>query len=121
MLDAAKPVIGRAENGRVLGRDMASSRQGIERVTGPLAAQFAVAPAVDELVGLGEELDLANASAAQLDVVARRRGSGSALLFANAAGQLADRVDGPEIEAASPDEGSDMVEKALARSDIARA
>ena len=53
---------------------------------------------MDELVGLREEFDFANAPAAQLEMVARTRFGRPALLLADPVGQPAHFVDRAEIQ-----------------------
>ena len=69
---------------------------------------------------LGEEFDLANTAAPQLEVIVRLGRAGPALFVADAVGQTAHLVDRAEVEAAAPDEGADMVEERLACTDVAR-
>ena len=66
-----------------------------------------MAPAQDQLLGLGEEFDLADAAAAQLDVVARDRDLAMAAMGMDLALDGMDVLDGGEIQIAPPDEGLD--------------
>ena len=70
VLDPAQKAIGLDHLVGGLRVDMAGQRQGTQRRAGAAQPQRGVAAAEDELLGLGEELDLADAAAAQLDVVA---------------------------------------------------
>jgi hypothetical protein len=67
--------------------------------------QRRIAPAVDQLVALREELHLANAAARALQVEAGADGRDLAMLGTDAAGQAPDLGNGAEIEAFAPDEG----------------
>ena len=119
MLDAPEAVVTFAQIARIVRADSACGCQGIQRGARVLSPDGWIAPAVNELVCLRKKLDLANAAAAKLDVVA---GSGLArpgLLVADPMGQPAHFVDGTEIEAPPPHERPYVVEKGLARSNIA--
>ncbi len=70
---------------------------------------------------LGEKFDLANAAAAELEIEPRRGLARAALLVADAMGQPAHLVDRSEIEAAAPDEGTDVIEEGLPRRNVAGA
>src|SRR5208282_1063275 len=69
MLDAAQKIISRRELIARGGVDPAAGGERGKRRHGLAAAQFAMAAAGDELLRLRKKLDLANAAAAQLDVV----------------------------------------------------
>ena len=73
MLDAAQEDVGVGEGAMLALGDDAGGAQAVERAEGAALAQPAVAPAVDELQRLREELDLADAAGAELDVAARSR------------------------------------------------
>ncbi len=82
----------------------AGGGQGAQRRAGAANAQCRVPPAEDELLGLGEKFDLADAAAAELDVVA---GHGDRAVAAQRVDLALDRVnvlDRVEIEVAAPDE-----------------
>ena len=49
-------------------RDMAGGRQGLEGVQRTVGAELRMAPAQDQLLGLDEEFDLADAATAKLQV-----------------------------------------------------
>ena len=120
VLDHPQPVIGLAQHARVVGRDDPRRRQRIERGARAAHPQRGIAPAVDQLVRLGEEFDLADAPAPQLDVEPRPRFARTRVARADPRGQPADLADRPEIEAAAPHERADLAEEPLARGDIAR-
>ncbi len=73
----------------------------------PRSRSAGLAPAVDQLVGLGEELDLADPAAPALDVEPRPGARGPPWCGADARGQPADLLDRPEIEVAAPHERAD--------------
>ena len=111
MFDRPQPVIGLAQTPRIAGPDARGCRQRVERCPRSPRAQRVVAPAMDQLVRLREELDLADPPAPELEIVARFGTPRSALFVANAMGQSANFVDRTEIEAPPPDEGPNMIEK----------
>ena len=114
VLDRAQAVVGLAEALRILGGDDPLGRERVERGAGAAMAQRGQAAAVDQLVRLGEELDLANPAAAALDVEARAGLARAAIGLADARGQAADLLDRGEVEVAAPDERADRGEE-LAR------
>src|SRR3546814_9373057 len=77
-----------------------------------------VAAAPDELLRLGEELDLADAAAAELQVVARHRDAAAAAVRVDLALDRMDVADRLEIQAAAPDEGPEMGEESFAGVDV---
>ncbi len=99
---------------------MACRGQRIERGTGFAHPKRRVAPAMDQLVGLGEEFDLADAAAPLLEIEARPRYARPRILRPDPRTQAPDLVDSSEIQTASPDKGADGIEKRLAACDIAR-
>ena len=64
-----------------------------------------IAAAPDQLLRLGEELDLADAAAAELDVVAGDRDSAAAAMRVDLALDRVDVLDRREIEMPAPDKG----------------
>src|ERR1700694_5224192 len=78
MLDAAEEIISRFKIAPRVISDPAALGESGERRQGAAAAQLRVAAAGDELLGLNEEFDLADAAAAELDVVAGDRNLGVA-------------------------------------------
>src|SRR5690606_3239011 len=119
VLDRAQAVVGFAEHPRVFGIDDPFGGERVERRARAALAQRGQAAAVDQLVGLGEELDLADPAAAALDVEARPRIAPAAIGTADARGQPADLLDRGKIEAAAPDEGAQRAEERLARLAVA--
>src|SRR5690606_9254937 len=104
MLDHAQPVVGFAEQPRLVRGDHAVGGERVERVAGAAAAQRRTAAAVDQLLGLGEELDLADAAAAALEIEAGARLDRAAIGPADPPGEPADLLERGEVEAAAPDE-----------------
>src|SRR5690606_34093586 len=85
------------------------------------SAQRRIAAAVDELVDLDEELDLADAAAAALEVEAGAERLALRVMIADQPADRLDFTDRAEIEAASPDEGMDRIEEIAAERRIAGA
>src|SRR5580700_4293500 len=73
MLDAAQKVVSRGERIARLGIDPAAVGERLKRGDRLAAAQLTVAASGDQLLGLGEELDLADAAATELDVMTLHR------------------------------------------------
>src|SRR5205814_2600206 len=69
MLELAEKLVG---FGQLIGDpviDPPRLGEGSQRVDGALAAQIGIGSAIDQLMGLGEELDFPNPAATELDVV----------------------------------------------------
>ncbi len=90
--------------------------EGIERTSG---AKLRLAAASNELLRLGEELDLADASGAELDVVPGKRDAAETAKSVDLPLHGMDVGNGREIEVSPPDEGRDLVEELLAGLDVA--
>jgi hypothetical protein len=119
VLDGAERPVGGGEVVAGRGIDPAALREPGEGVDRPPAAERRVAAAGDKLLGLDEELDLADAAAAELDVVA---GDGDLGMAAEVVDLPLDRMDvgdGGVVEIFPPDIGDELGEEGLARSDIA--
>ena len=80
-----------------------------------------MAAAGDELLGLHEELDLADAAAAELDVVAFDRDLAMAAIGVDLPLHVVDVGDGGEVEILAPDEGRQFAQQLLAGGDVAGA
>ena len=80
-----------------------------------------IAAAGDQLLGLREELDLADAAAAELDVVALDRDLAVPAIGVDLPLHRVHVGDGGEVEIFAPDEGRQIVEQRLARRDVAGA
>ena len=115
VLELAVRDVGLSERGGSLVVDPSLvGQRGEGRQGGPLA-QVLVAAADDQLPGLGEELDLADAALAELEVMAGDSNRpGQALVGADAAAHVLGVLDGGEVEVAAPDEGAQALEEALA-------
>ena len=101
--------------------DPAVGRQLVERGERIAVAQLRIAPAGDQLLGLREKLDLADAAAAELDVVAFDRDLAMAAIGVDLPLHRVHVGDRGEVEIFAPDEGRQLVEDRLARRDIAGA
>ena len=84
-------------------------------------AQLRLAAAGDQLLRLHEELDLANAAAAELDVVAGDRDLAEAAEGVDLPLHGVDVGDGGEVEVLAPDERRQLVQERLAGRDVAGA
>jgi len=115
VLDGAEQPVGGGEVGGRFLRDAAAVGQGLERVERRRGAQSRVAAAVDELVDLGVEFDLADAPPPPLQVEAGAELLALRIMVADAAGDRLDLADRAEIEAAAPDERVDGVEEIAAQ------
>ena len=80
-----------------------------------------MAAAGDQLLGLHEELDLADAAAAELDVVAFDRDFAAAAIGLDLPLHRVDVGEGDEVEIFAPDEGRKLREQSLAGGDVAGA
>ena len=85
------------------------------------AAQLRMAAAGDELLGLHEELDLADAAAAELDVVALDRDVLVAAIGVDLPLHRLDVGDRGEVEILAPDERRQLAQDRLAGRDVAGA
>ena len=112
MLDPAQEAIGLDQLVAPPRRDMAGRRQRAQRRAGAAQAERGIAAAEDELLGLGEELDLADAAAAELDVVAQHLDRAAAAMGVDLALDRMDVLDGREVEMLAPDKGRRSARKA---------
>ena len=85
----------------------------------PRSRSDGIAAAQDQLLGLGEELDLADAAAAELDVVARDLDGAAAAMGVDLALDRMDVVDGREVEMLAPDVGRQVGQEGLADGEVA--
>ena len=120
MLDDAQEAIGRIELVAGRGRDPAALLQPFQRHECRRRAQLRLAAAGDELLGLHEEFDLADAAAADLDVVAGHGDAAEAAEGVDLPLHGVDVGDGGEIEILAPDVGRKRLQDGLARGDVAR-
>ena len=121
MLDGAQERVGAFEIVAGIGIDPAAARELFERRERLAAAQRRVTAAGDQLLGLHEELDLADAAAAELDVVAFDRDFAAAAIRLNLPLHLVDVAEGHEIEIFAPDEGRKLRKQTLPGGDVAGA
>ena len=126
VLDAAEETVGARELARRAPVQMAGAGQQAQRGQRARLAQPGIAPAPDQLQRLRQELDLADAAAAELHVVPGdaphrigRHRAAAPLLRVDAALHRVDVGDGGEIEMPAPDEGADRREEVVAERDVA--
>src|SRR6266478_8632120 len=105
ILDAAQEAIGGAELTARLLINPPTGRQRVERRERALRAQLRMASARDELLGLHEELDLANAAATELDIVPLDRDLVVPAIGVNLPFHRVNIGDRREVEILAPDEG----------------
>src|SRR5258708_38152656 len=111
VLEAAQEtiVVNQLRGGR--GIDPAGSREPAECLAGRADAQLLQSPAPDQLLRLGEKLDLANPPAAGLDVVSFHRDSSAAAVRIDLSLDRVDVLDGCEIEVFSPNKRLQLAQK----------
>ena len=115
VLDAAQEIVSRRQLVARRGVDPAVGREHGKRGDGAAAAQFVVAAAGDELLGLHEELDLANAAAAELDIVTFDRDLAVAAIGVDLPLHFVDVGDGRVVEIFSPDERREIAQAVVRR------
>ena len=121
MLDGAQEFVGGVEIGAGIAADPAALRERGQRRQRFAAAQLGMAAAGDELLGLREELDLADAAAAELDVVAFDRDILVAAIGVDLALHRLDVGHRGEVEIFPPDERRELRQDRLAGRDVAGA
>ena len=121
VLDPAQEQIGIDQFVADLDRDPVVGREHVERLQRRPHPQFGMPPARDQLLGLGEELDLADAATPDLDVVALDRNLALSAKRLHLALHVVDIGERREVEMLAPDERRDIAEQRLARRGIARA
>ena len=121
VLDGAQEPVGGVEIGAGLGADPAALGERRQRRQRLAAAQLGMPAAGDELLGLHEELDLADAAAAELDVVALDRDLVVAAVGVDLALQRLDVGDRRVVEIFPPDEGRELLQDRFAGLDVAGA
>ncbi len=119
VLDRAQRDIGPSEILRLVEPDPPRLGQRGERVARGGRAQRRLAAAMDELVDLGEELDLADAAPPPFQVIAGAERLGLRIMIADAAADVADLADRAIVERAAPHERTDRVEETAAERQIA--
>ena len=120
VLDGAQEAVGLGELVARLRGDPAFVVERFQHVERAPAAQARAAPAEDELLRLHEELDLADAAASELDVVACHRDLVVPAHRVDLPLHGMHVGDGGEVEILAPDEGAQLVQKGLAEREIAR-
>ena len=119
VLDRAQEGVGGFEIGDRLGRSTSRGGERLQRRDRRGHAQFRIAPAPDQLLGLRVEFDLADAAAPDLHVVAVQRDLPAAAMRLDLALDRVDVGDGREIEMPAPHEGPQGREELLARLPVA--
>jgi hypothetical protein len=112
VLQAAQGAVGPGQLGRGRGLDPAALGQEGQRPAGLRHAQLGHAPAQHELLRLGEELDLADAAAPDLQVVARHLDRGEAAVGVDLALDRVDVADRGVVEVLAPDERDEAAQEA---------
>src|SRR5690606_18596527 len=113
VLDRPQPVVAFTQQDRIIRRYDALGRQRVERRARAADPHRRVAAAMDQLVRLGEEFDLANPPAPLLEVIARSGFDRPIVIVADPRGQAADFLDCGEVETAPPDKRRYRFEKGL--------
>ena len=121
VLDTAQEIVGRRQfvaRGRI---DPAARGERRQRGDGGAAAQLVMAAAGDELLGLREKLDLADAAAAKLDIVALDRDLAVAAIGMDLPLHFVHVGDRRVIEILSPNKGRQIAQQLLAGGKVAGA
>ena len=121
MLDPAQEFVGRGQFFKRLEGDPVAARQHLQRLQRRPHPQFRMPAAGDQLLGLGEELDLADAAAADLDVVAFDRDLALAAIGLHLPLHVVDVGKRCEVEMLAPDERRELGDQRLAGFGIAGA
>ena len=114
MLDRAQQAVRLCKFPRLLRVEAVRGDQRRDGVQCRGSADAGIAPAVDHLLDLHEELDLADPPAPALQVVAGTDVRTLGEMIADTRRNLANLLDDSEIERAAPDERLDRIEKGLA-------
>ncbi len=121
VLDHAQKAIRRGEIARGLAADPAALGEVFERDQRLAAAQFGVPATRDQLLGLHEEFDFADAAAPELDVVTLDRDLVVALVGGHLALHRVHVGDRAVVEILAPDERRDFLQECLADRKVAGA
>src|SRR6185295_1620174 len=119
MLDRAQQPV---RDGEFLGRGVvepAGAQQSRDRIESRWNSHRIVATAVDHLLDLHEELDLADPAPPALQIIAGADPGTLSEVIANTRGDLPDLVDDAEIQRSPPNERMDGIEEALAEGQVA--
>ena len=119
MFDPAQEFIGPDQVPGDLFLAMAAGGERRQGPAGRCRAQPGVAAAPDQLLGLGEKLDFADAAAAELDVVSGHRDIAAAPVGLDLALDGMDVLDGGEIQVLAPHIRSQLLEESLAGFEVA--
>ena len=119
VLDRPQDGIGVGQRNALVGADPARRGEPRQRIARRRRPQRRIAAAMDQLVDLREELDLANAAAPALEVEAGAERLPLRMMVANAPRDAANLADRAEIERAAPDERPDRLEKCVAQRGVA--
>ena len=111
VFDGAQEPVVRDELVGHLGPYAAGRGQGAHRIAGAGDAQARIAPAPDELLGLDEQLDCADAAGAQFYVVAGPGDLAAAAMGVDLALDRMDVLDRREVQVLAPQKGLQAVEE----------
>jgi len=111
VLDHAQKTIRLVELGARHGGNPAALLEPLQRDQGLGRAQLRLPTAGDQLLGLNEEFDLADAAASELDVMAGDGNAGKAVEGVDLAFHRLNVGDGREIEVLAPDVGGQPLEQ----------
>ena len=121
VLDAAQKIVSLRQFVARGGIDPAVGGKHREHGNGAAPAQFAVPPAGDELLGLHEKFDFADAAAAELDVVTLDRDLAMTPIGMDLPLHLVNVGNGRVIEVFSPNEGRKLAQEFFAGGEVAGA
>ena len=117
--------VGKVKLGQVVSHGLGNPilcRQGLQPAQCCAVTKRWVAPPGDQLAGLGEELDLADAALAEFHVVVfDGEATVQPAMFADAQAHVMGVLDGGEIKVFAPDKGGQRFEEPIPRRDIAAA
>ncbi len=120
MFGFAVGAVGGGQRGRAVLRDPAGGGQTAKPGNGAAHPQRQVAPAGDQLAGLGEKLDLANAAGGQLDIAAlQRQRPAQPAMFADAQAHVVGVLYGGKVQMPPPDKGRQALQEVGAAGDVA--
>ena len=115
--------VGKIKPGQLIGHRLRHPIFGGQRLQSAqrgTVAQGGIAPSGDELAGLGEKLDLADAALAEFHVMPLdRQPPIQPAVFADAQAHVMGVLNGREIQMLAPDKGGERFEKPIARLKVA--
>ncbi len=114
VFDPPQEPIGTAQLGSGLRADPAAFSEAEQRLDRASRPEFRMSPARDQLLGLHEEFDIADAAAPELDVMAFDRDRAMTFEFMHAPLHRVDVGDGGIVEIFPPDEGRELAQENLA-------